>query len=162
MHVNPAIKLLAGAAAALAAIAPAGIADAGGRRPQVDFSGSGTYEMVEFDHFARGTTQATGRPFNGTATYMLSADDGSLPAPGECEPGGANFALTGRGRKELWGVSLGDICGQWVQEPDSIVTHVFTGQYSIAESTPRLRDTEGWIEIRLATGNTTSITLFDS
>lgn len=161
MHINPAIKLLAGVAATLAVLAPAGLADACGRRPQVDFSGNGTYEMVEFDHFAAGTTQATGRPFNGTATYMLSADDGSLPAPGECEPGGANFALTGSKRRELWGVSLGDICGQYV-DATNVVTHVFTGQYSIAESKPRLRDTEGWIEIRLATGNTTSITLFDS
>ena len=39
---------------------------------------------------------------------------------------------------------------------------VYTGDYSIVESLPRLKDTEGWIEIRLATGNRMSITLFDS
>lgn len=158
---NRLVKLFAGSIAAFAALAPAGFADARSR-PQVDFSATGTYEMLYSDQFARGEGEATGRPFNGTVTYMLSADDGSLPAPGECESGGANFALTGKGRKELWGVSLGEICGQWVQEPTSTVTHVFTGEYSIVESRPPLRDTEGWIEIRLATGNQMSITLFDS
>ena len=33
---------------------------------------------------------------------------------------------------------------------------------SIVESSPRLHDTEGWIEIRLATGNRMAVTLFDS
>jgi hypothetical protein len=161
MHINPIAKLLSIGAVAAAGLLSGGVAEARSR-PQVDFTGTGTYEMVEFDVFARGTTDAYGRPFDGQATFMLSTDDGTLPGPGECEPGGANFALTGRKRQELWGVSLGDICGHWVQEPTSIVTHVFTGQYSIAESKPRLRDTEGWIEIRLATGNRASITLFDS
>jgi hypothetical protein len=161
MFNKPVTKLLTIGAVTVAGLVSAGVADAR-CRPQVNFSGSGTYEMVEFDVFARGTTTAYGEPFNGTATFMLRADDGSLPAPGECEPGGANFALTGRRRQELWGTSIGEICGQWVQEPTSIATHVFVGDYSIAESKPRLRDTEGWIEIRLATGNQASITLFDS
>jgi hypothetical protein len=161
MHINHITKLLTVSTLAVTGLMSGGYAEAGSR-PQVDFTGTGTYEMVEFDVFARGTTEAYGRPFDGQATFMLRSDDGTLPEPGECEPGGANFALTGRKRQELWGVSLGEVCGQWVQEPTSVVTHVFTGRYSIAESKPRLGDTEGWIEIRLATANRASITLFDS
>jgi hypothetical protein len=155
-------KVLSFGAVAVAGLAPAAIAEGGGRGPSVNFSGTGTYEMVEFDTFARGIGDVSGVPLNGTATFMLRTDDGTLPGPGECEGGGANFAVTGHKRKELWGVSVGEICGQHVQEPTSLVTHVFTGEYSIVESTKRLRDTEGWIEIRLATGNQMSITLFDS
>ncbi len=155
-------KMLTIGAVAVAGLAPAAIAEGGGKRPSVNFSGTGTYELVEFDVFARGIGEVSGDPFDGTATFMLRTDDGTLPGPGECEEGGANFAVTGRKRKELWGVSIGEICGQYVQEPTSTVTHVFTGQYSIAESTKRLRDTEGWIEIRLATDNRMAITLFDS
>ena len=59
-------------------------------------------------------------------------------------------------------MAIGEVCGQFVQEPTSTATQVFTGEYSIAESSRRLRDTEGWIEIRLATDDRMSITLFDS
>jgi hypothetical protein len=59
-------------------------------------------------------------------------------------------------------VSIGEICGQSVQQPTDVTTHVYTGDYSIVESPKRVRDTEGWIEIRLATDNRMSITLFDS
>lgn len=161
MHINPITKALTIGAITLAGLAPTAIAEAR-CRPQVDYSGSGTYEMTDYDLFARGTGSVQGRPFDGQVTFMLRADDGTLPAPGECEAGGANLAVTGRHRQELAAVSIGEICGQFVQEPTSTVTQVFTGQYSIYESTKRLRDTEGWIEIRLATGNRMSITLFDS
>jgi hypothetical protein len=160
MYINPATKLLAGSAAVLAMLAPAGLADAR-TRPQVDLFGSGTYTMTEFERFAAGDGTATGKPYAGRVTFMLGTDDGSLPGPGECEGGGANFALTGSKRQELWGVSIGDVCGQYVDQTN-VVTHVFTGQYSIAESRPRLRDTEGWIEIRLSGADQMSITLFDS
>lgn len=147
-------------AISLIGLAPNAIA--GGRdRPQVDYSGTGTYEMTEFDLFARGAGEVHGRPFDGRVSFMLRADDGTLPPPGTCEGGGANLAVTGRHRRELQAVSIGEICGQYVQEPTSTVTHVFTGDYSIYESSTRLRDNEGWIEIRLATGNRMAITMFD-
>ncbi len=161
MHINPIAKFVVAGAAALAAIAPAAVGEAAGK-PQVDFAGTGTYEMTEFGLFARGSGQVDGKPFDGTATFMLRTDDGTFPAPGECEPGFANFAVQGRGRQELWGTSAGDVCGQFVSEPDSVVTVVYTGDYSIVESSRRLRDTEGWIEIRLATDDRMAITLFDS
>jgi hypothetical protein len=154
-------KAVSAGAIALAALAPAAIAEAA-CRPKVDYSGTGTFELTELGTFARGAGRVTGTPFDGTVTFMLRADDGSLPAPGECESGGANLAVTGRHRQALSATSIGEICGQYVQEPTSVVTHVFTGQYSIYQSTKRLRDTEGWIEIRLATGDRMSITLFDS
>jgi hypothetical protein len=165
MHINPfsrpATKLLIIAAVAVSGLAPAAIAEGRGRA-QIDYSGTGTYEMIEFGTFARGSGDVDGTPFDGTATFMLRADDGTLPQPGECEGGGANFAVTGRPGQELWGASIGEICGHHVQAPASTVTHAYTGEYSIVESTRRLRDAEGWIEIRLATGNRMSITLFDS
>jgi hypothetical protein len=160
MHSNRITTLIAIGALAVAAMAPAAIAE-GSDRPQVDYTGTGTYEMVEFGLFARGAAVVHGSPFDGEATFMLRTDDGTLPQAGECEPGGANFAVTGAKRKQLWGVSTGEVCGQWLQAPNT-VTHVFTGQYSIAESRPRLTDTEGWIEIRLATDNRAAISLFDS
>ena len=161
MYINPLAKFVAGAAAALAVIAPATVGEARGQ-PQIDYVGSGTYAMTEFDLFAAGSGDAQGTPFDGTVTFMLRTDDGTFPAPGECEPGFANFAVQGRKREELWGTSAGDVCGQFVSEPDSTVTVVYTGDYSIVESSRRLRDTEGWIEIRLATGNRMAVTLFDS
>jgi hypothetical protein len=159
MHLNHITKALVGAVA-VACLAPAAVAEAR-CKPQVDYSGTGTYEMTELDLFARGVGRVRGTPFDGQVTFMLRTDDGTMPAPGECEPGGANFGVVGRHRKELSGVSLGEICGQYVDDVYT-VTQVFTGQYSIYESTKRLKDTEGWIEIRLATDNRMSITLFDS
>ena len=161
MHIKPFAKFVVAGAAALAVIAPAAVGEAGGR-PQVDFAGTGTYEMTQFDLFARGSGDVDGKPpFDGTVTFMLRTDDGSFPVPGECEPGFANFAVQGRGRTELWGTSAGDVCGEFVSE-SSAVSVVYTGDYSIVESSPRLHDTEGWIEIRLATGNRMAVTLFDS
>jgi hypothetical protein len=160
MHINPLAKFVVGAAAALAVIAPATIGEARGR-PQIDYVGSGTYAMTEFDLFAAGSGEVEGTPFDGTVTFMLRTDDGTFPAPGECEAGFANFAVQGR-KQELWGTSAGDVCGQFVSGPDSTVTVAYTGDYSIVESSRRLRDTEGWIEIRLATDNRMAVTLFDS
>src|SRR5262245_55270442 len=160
MHSKTLTKLVTAGVVSLAALAPHAIADAA-RPPQVDYSGLGTYEMVEFGMFARGVGDAEGRPFDGRVTFMLRTDDGSLPAPGECEPGFANFAVTARKHHELWGTSAGDVCGQFVDAQNS-ATQVFTCDYSIVESTRRLSDTEGFIEIRLATGNRMAVTLFDS
>jgi hypothetical protein len=160
MHLNPITKALTAGVIGLAALAPAAVAEAR-CKPQVDYTGSGTYEMTEFDTFARGIGRVRGTPFDGQVTFMLRTDDGSLPAPGECEPGGANLGVTGRRHQELSAVSMGDICGQYV-DGTYTVSQVFTGQYSIYESTKRLKDTEGWIEIRLTTDNRMSITLFDS
>jgi len=160
MHINPLTKILTAGFVSLAALAPAAIAQAA-RPPQIDYSGLGSYSMTEFDLFARGVGDAVGRPFDGQVTFMLRTDDGSLPGPGECEPGFANFAVTAPRHHQLWGTSSGDVCGQFVDE-QNVATHVFVGSYSIVESTRRLSDTEGFIEIRLATDNRMAVTLFDS
>jgi hypothetical protein len=160
MQLKPITKAITAGVVGIAALVPAAAAEAR-CRPQVDYAGTGTYQMTELDQFARGVGRVRGTPFDGQVTFMLSADDGSMPAPGECEPGGANLAVTGRRHQELSAVSIGEICGQYVDDVYT-VTQVFTGQYSIYESTKRLKDTEGWIEIRLATGDRMSITLFDS
>ena len=120
----------------MAGLASAAIAD--GRPPAAG-------RLLRHGHLRDGRVRSVrtwldghGRPFNGRPTFMLRAHDGTLPAPGECETGGANFAVIGRKGRELRGVSIGEICGQLVQEPTSVVTQVFAGQYSISESKPRL------------------------
>lgn len=166
MHINPftkqSIKMIVTGAIALAAIGTAATAEARPNRSQVNLAGTGVYEMDEFSIFARGAGSVSGRPYAGTATFLLNPDDGTWPEPGECEQGNAGFAVTGTTRQYLWGVSIGEICGQHVQQPTNLVSHVYTGDYSLVESPQRVRDTEGWIEIRLATDNNMSITLFDS
>jgi hypothetical protein len=161
MTIKPIITAVAVGATMLVGLTPPAAAEGRGR-PQVDYTGSGSYEMTELDLFARGDGEIHGQPFDGRVTFMLRTDDGTLPAPGTCEAGGANLAVAGRRHQHLVATSIGEICGQHVQEPTSTVTHVFTGEYSVYESSKRLRDTEGWIEIRLATGDRMSITLFDS
>lgn len=166
MPTNPfikqAIKVLTVGALAVTALSPGATAEARNGRPQVDLAGTGTYEMDQFDIFARGVGSVTGTPFDGTATFLLKPDDGTWPKPGECEQGTAGFAVTGKKRQYIWGISIGEVCGQFLQEPTSVTTQVFTAEYSIVDAPKRVRDTEGWIEIRLATDGRMSITLFDS
>ena len=70
MHINPLAKFVVAGAAALAVIAPATVGEARST-PQVDYAGTGTYEMTEFGLFARGSGEADGKPFDGT---VVAAD----------------------------------------------------------------------------------------
>lgn len=93
---------------------------------------------------------------NRTLTGQLSAtvrpDDRTMPAPGECESAITFVFVEGdRASADLFLSSAGQLCGHWVQEPTSVVTHVFTGTMTIEESgNRRLEGTEGFLEVRLA------------
>ncbi|MBI5088313.1 MAG: hypothetical protein HZB15_05480 [Actinobacteria bacterium] len=153
MHLNRLTKTLVAGAVALIGLAPAAVAEAR-CKPQVDYSGTGTYQMVEFDVFASGIGRVRGTPFDGQVTFMLRTDDGTLPAPGECEPGGANLGIVGRHRNALSAVSIGEICGQYVQEPTSIdlrIDQASEGHRGVDRDPPRHRQLDVDHAVRLVT-----------
>jgi hypothetical protein len=134
---------------AVATLATAGLTDTAtaAKRYAVQFDGPGTYVVV--DGAAQLTGDATGRPYDGSYVGTLAADDGSLPAAGECEPATASLVLDGPRRKELALLAGGDVCGQWVG-PNNAATHVFTGRYLVESGRPRrLVGSEGFLEVRL-------------
>ena len=135
-------------AVALVAIAIPATAHAG-ERARIDIGGPGTFVM-QADGSASVSATVTGRPFGGSSATVLAADDGSLPAPGDCEPATATFRVTGAGRDSLAMTATGDVCGEWVQLP-YIVTHSFTGRYTVTDASKRnLVGTDGFFEVRLA------------
>jgi hypothetical protein len=98
-----------------------------------------------------------------THTRHLSApvqpDDHTMPAPGECE-GAITFVFVegDRPSADLFLSSVGQVCGHWVQEPTSLVTHVFTGTMTVEEAgTRRLEGTEGFLEVRMAVDDRASV-----
>jgi len=76
--------------------------------------------------------------------------DYSLPGPGECESATAFLFVWDDGPTDLWLSSAGEVCGYAPQEPESVVTHVFTGPSTVEGSRPRyLVGREGFMEVRL-------------
>jgi hypothetical protein len=138
---------LTGVAAAIALL-PATV-DAAGPRYKIDFTGDGTYTLAA-DGSAVVTAHVNGRPFAGASTTVLAANDGSLPAPGACEPATVTVSVAGDGRDYMELTATGDVCGQFVQPP-YIATHVFTGRYTVVDASKRnLVGTDGFLEVRLA------------
>ena len=92
------------------------------------------------------------RVLTGTLAATIQPDDYTMPAPGECEPGMVFVYVEGRGRQvDTFLSSIGDICGHWVQVPDSVVVTSFTGTATIEESGQRcLEGKEAFLDIRLA------------
>ena len=139
--------LAAFASVAIAAALLPATAEAG--KARIDLGGPGTYSL-DAAGSAVVTAEVTGRPFGGSSTTVLSAADGSLPAPGDCEPATATFSLAGGGRDALELTASGNVCGKYVQLP-YIVTHVFTGRYTVSDASKRgLVGTDGFFEVRLA------------
>jgi len=92
------------------------------------------------------------RTLSGQLSATVQPDDHTMPAPGECE-GAITFVFVegDRPSADLFLSSAGQVCGQWVQEPTNVVTHVFTGVMTIEEAGfHRLEGTEGFLEVRLA------------
>ena len=148
------------AAATVLALSVGAPAEAG-QKPRLQLDGQGTYS---FD--AAGTAVVTGvvtgTPFGGTYTATLAADDGTLPEPGVCEPGVATLRVDGTRDRYLELSAADDICGQWLQPP-YVVTHVFTGRYTITSSSERrLVGTDGFYEVRLATENRGGVFAIDT
>ena len=92
------------------------------------------------------------RVLTGELAATIQPDDHTMPAPGECEPGMVFVYVEGEGRQvDTFLSSIGDICGHWVQVPDSVVVTSFTGTATIEESGQRcLEGKEAFLDIRLA------------
>ncbi len=131
--------------------------------PRIDLRGAEVGSFVLDDAgSARLAGTVTGRPFDGGYTATLSADDGSLPEPGSCEPATATLHVTGPRGKYVDLAATGEVCGT---RPDAtyVVTHDFTGRYDVTASSARnLRGTDGWIGIVLATEGRADVEVFDS
>ena len=131
-------------------------------KPLVDLRGAdvGTYSLD-----AAGTAHlagsVTGDPFDGTYVATLAADDGSLPAPGSCEPATGTLDVTSP-RRTLRLDAVGEVCGEF-SDATYVATHRFVGRYVVADATSRrLRGTDGWISLVLATEGRANVEAFDS
>ncbi len=111
---------------------------------------------------ARLAGRVTGAPFDGAYTATLSALDGTLPAPGACEPATATVQVTAPRRRFLQLAATGEVCGTW---PDAtyVVTHSFVGRYEVTRSSVRrVRGTDGWISLILATEGRANLEAIDT
>jgi hypothetical protein len=131
-------------------------------KPLVDLRGAdvGTYSLD-----AAGAAQlagsVTGDPFDGTYVATLAADDGSMPAPGSCEPATGTLEVTSP-RRTLRLDAVGEVCGEYA-DATYVVTHRFVGSYVVTDATHRrLRGTDGWISLILATEGRANVEAFDS
>jgi hypothetical protein len=157
---NKRAALMTTGLAAVLALAPMTSAQAA-TKYKVDFDGQGTY-TVGADGSAVVTGRATGTPFDGRYRAVLRADDGTLPDPGQCEPGSATVRLDGTRGRYLELSSDDEICGQYLQ-PLYVVTHLFTGRYDVTmTSERRLRGGDGFLEIRLATEGRAGVFAIDT
>jgi hypothetical protein len=153
--------LAAATVTAVGAVALGGTAYAGPKTLFNQASTSGSY-TAGGDGAARLTGAIAGDPFDGAYSATLAADDGSLPAPGECEAATATIRVEGvrKGHYEITG--SGPVCGQWVDATYQ-VTHVFTGRYIVTDASQhKLTGTDGWYSIRLATENRAGIEVIDT
>ena len=104
----------------------------------------------------------SGRPFDGGYTATLAATDGSLPEAGNCEPATATLDATGTRNRHLELTATGEVCGTW---PDAtyVVTHNFVGRYVVTDASfRRLRGTDGWISMVLATEGRANVEAIDT
>ena len=104
----------------------------------------------------------TGNPFDGGYTAVLAAVDGSLPDPGVCEPATATLDVTGPKDRFLQVAATGEVCGKWI-DATYAVTHSFVGHYDVTgATTKRLRGTDGWISLVLATEGQANVEAIDT
>lgn len=160
MHLSA--KTAAVAVGAMLAVAVAAPADAAAR-PRLDLRGAAVGSFVLDDagtaHLAG---SVTGSPFDGAYTATLAAEDGSLPAPGVCEPATATLDVTGPKGRYLALSASGEVCGEWTT-PTYVATHRFVGRYVVADSSVRrLRGTDGWISEILATEGRANVEAIDT
>lgn len=158
-RLNPRLTALTVAALAVPALASPAVA---APKPLVDLRGAdvGTYSLD-----ATGTAHlagsVTGDPFDGTYVATLAADDGSLPAPGTCEPATGTLDVTSP-KRTLSLEAIGEVCGVFT-DATYVVTHRFVGRYVVTDATSRrLRGTDGWISLVLATEGRANVEAFDS
>ena len=159
------------AAFALAAAATIGpIATAGAApKPVLQLDGGTSYTLnAGGDAVVTGPVEVTFRRGDeflpATITATLKPLDGTLPEPETCEPARARFVVSSApGRTGMRLVGKGEVCGEFPQPPTSVVTHVFTGRYKVAQAQRgALVGTDGFFEIRLGTDNVASAFAIDT
>jgi hypothetical protein len=133
------------------------------RPPVIDLRGAGLGSYVIDDAgTARLSGSMTGAPFDGAYTATLAASDGNLPEPGRCEPATATVDVVGSRDRHLQLTGDGRVCGEWT-DATSVVTHRFVGRYEVtAASARRLRHTNGWYTLILATEGRTNVEAIDT
>ena len=136
---------------------------AAARPPAIDLRGAGLGSYaVDQAGAARLTGAVTGEPFDGSYTASLAASDGSLPDPGVCEPATAVVDVAGSRNRALQLTGSGEVCGQWT-DATYVVTHRFVGRYLVTDaSSRRLRGTDGWYSLLLATGGRANLEAVDT
>ena len=132
-------------------------------RPLIDLRGADVGSFVTApDGSARLNGAVTGDPFDGGYTAVLAAVDGSLPDPGVCEPATATVDVTGPKDRSLQLAATGNVCGEWT-DATYVVTHSFVGRYDVVgATTKRLRGTDGWISLILATEGRANLEAIDT
>lgn len=131
--------------------------------PVVDLRGVsvGSYAL-DAEGNARLSGAVTGVPFDGAYTATLASSDASLPAPGICEPATAAVDVTGPKNRTLHLAATGEVCGRWANAT-YVVTHRFVGRYVVTDaSARRLRGTDGWISLILATEGRANVEAIDT
>lgn len=131
--------------------------------PVVDLRGAdvGTYAL-DAEGTARLTGRVTGAPFDGDYIATLTSSDGSLPAPDVCEAATAFVDVAGPKGRTLHLSATGEVCGTWA-DATHVVTHRFLGRYVVTDaSARRLRGTDGWVSLVLATESRADIEAIDT
>lgn len=155
-----AVTSLAVTSLAMATMASPGAA---ATKPLVDLRGDGVGSYaLDTAGTAHLSGSVVGRPFDGAYVATLAADDGSLPAPGSCEPATGTLEVTGSRHRTLDLEVVGEVCGEF-PGPTDVVTQRFVGGYVVTDaSSRRLRGTDGWISLILATEGRGNVEAIDT
>ena len=120
-----------------------------GPKPRVALSSQSGELTLDQDGSATVAGLVQGAPFDGQYTAVLTADDGSLPEPGDAEPATATVTVAGPRGQQLVLTGSGTVTGEWVG-PNAALTHKFTGRYTAHSSVHRVDGTDGWYSVGVA------------
>ena len=141
---------LAAAVAVTAAVTVAGSTPAlAGPKPRIQLSSQDGSLTMGSDGSATVSGAIAGTPFGGSYTAVVTADDGSLPEPGEAEPATATVTVEGARGQLLVLTGAGTVSGRWV-EPNAALTHRFVGRYAAESTVRRAHGTDGWYSVGIA------------
>jgi hypothetical protein len=118
-------------------------------KPRVSLSSQGGELVLGQDGSATVSGPVQGTPFDGQYTAVLTADDGTLPEPGETEPATATVTVVGPRGQQLVLTGSGTVTGEWVG-PNAALTHKFTGRYIADSTVHRVDGTDGWYSVGVA------------
>jgi hypothetical protein len=118
-------------------------------KPRVALSSQGGELALGQDGSATVSGPIEGTPFDGRYTAVLTADDGTLPEPGDAEPATATVTVVGPHGQQLVLTGSGTVTGEWVG-PNATLTHKFTGRYLANSTVHRVDGTDGWYSVGVA------------